>query len=124
MNALDAAVAAIPAREEELLALEQREELLRERFIDASKKVQEAELAESLQRAQQGLQVSRLEAAIPPPRPKRTRWKYAVLAAVAALGASVLTGLLLEFADPVILTPLQLETRTGMLPLGVIPWID
>jgi len=120
---LDAAVAAIPARQEELIALEQREELLRERFIDASRKVQDAELAESLQQAQQGFQVTRLDAAVPPPAPKRTRWKFAVLAAGAVLSAAIGTGLLLEFADPVIVTSQQLEAQTGMIPLGVIPRI-
>ena len=120
---LDAAVSAIPAREEELLALEQEEELLREHFIEASKKVQDAELAESLQLAEQGVQVTRLDAATAPPTPMRTRWKFAVLAAGAVLGASVLIGLLLELVDPVILTYRQLERQAGITPLGVIPKI-
>jgi len=120
---LDAAVSAIPAREEELLALEQEEELLREHFIEASRKVQEAELAESLQLAEQGVQVSRLDAATAPATPVRTRWKFAVLAVGAVLGASVFVGLLLEFVDPVILTSRQLETQAGITPLGVIPKI-
>jgi uncharacterized protein involved in exopolysaccharide biosynthesis len=120
---LDAAVTAIPAWREELLALEQEEELLRDHFNDATRKVQDAELAESLQQAQQGFQVARLDAATAPAKPMRTRWVFAVVAAVAVLGASGLAGLLLEYADPVIVTPRQLETQTGMLPLGVIPRI-
>jgi uncharacterized protein involved in exopolysaccharide biosynthesis len=124
IRALDAAVAEIPARQEKLMALEQRHELLRERFDDATRKVQEAELAESLQRAQQGFQVSQLDTAIVPPAPKRSRWKLAFVATFGVLGASVMTGLLLEFVDPVILTSRQLETRTGLIPLGVIPNID
>ena len=120
---LDAAISAIPAWREELLALEQDEELLRERFNDATRKVQDAELAESLQQAQQGFQISRLDAAMAPAKPMRTRLKFAVLAAGAVLGVSGLIGLLLEYADPVIVTPRQLETQTGMLPLGVIPKI-
>ena len=124
MRVLDAAVAAIPARQEELMALEQRHELLRERFNDATRKVQEAELAENLQRAQQGFQVSQLDAAVVPPEPKSSRWKLAFLAVCGVFGASVMTGLLLEFADPVIVTSRQLETQTGMIPLGVVPNID
>jgi len=120
---LDVAVNAIPAREEELLALEQEEELLREHFIEASKKVQDAELAESLQLAEQGVQVSRLDAAIAPATPMRTRWKFAVLAAGAVLAASVFIGLLLELVDPVILNYRQLERQAGIAPLGVIPKI-
>jgi uncharacterized protein involved in exopolysaccharide biosynthesis len=120
MRLLDTAVAATPARQEELLALTQREQLLRERFIDASRKLQEAELAESLQQAKQGFQVSRLDAAIAPTAPKRPRWRSAVLALGAVLGVSVLTGLLLEFVDPVIVTARQLEAQTGAIPLGTI----
>jgi len=120
---LDAAVSAIPAWREKLLALEQEEELMRDRFNDATRKVQDAELAESLQQAQQGFQVARLDAAMAPAKPMRTRWKFAIVAAVAVLGASGLAGLLLEYADPVIVTSRQLETQTGMLPLGVIPRI-
>lgn len=123
IRALDAAVTAIPARQQELLALEQSEELLRERFITASRKVQEAELAESLQRAQQGFQVSQLDVAFPPSNPIRNRWKFAVLAAAAAFGASIMTGLLLEIIDPVIVTTRQLEAQTGTIPLGIVPRI-
>jgi uncharacterized protein involved in exopolysaccharide biosynthesis len=120
---LDATVAAIPARQEELTALEQREALLRDRFVNAARKVQEAELAENLQHAKQGFQVSQLDVAIPPSEPMRTRWKRAVLAAGAVLGASVMTGLLLEFIDPVIVSSRQLEAKTGAIPLGVVPRI-
>jgi uncharacterized protein involved in exopolysaccharide biosynthesis len=120
---LDATVATIPARQEELTELEQREALLRDRFVNAARKVQEAELAENLQHAKQGFQVSQLDVAIPPPEPMRTRWKFTILAAGAVLGASVMTGLLLEFIDPVIVTPRQLEAKTGAIPLGVVPTI-
>ena len=47
----------------------------------------------------------------------------AFLAVAAVLGASVMTGLLLELVDPVVLTSRQLQTQTGMIPLGVIPRI-
>jgi uncharacterized protein involved in exopolysaccharide biosynthesis len=120
---LDATVATIPARQEELTELEQREALLRDRFVNAARKVQEAELAENLQHAKQGFQVSQLDVAIPPSEPMRTRWKKAVLAAGAVLGASVMTGLLLEFIDPVIVSSRQLEAKTGAIPLGVVPRI-
>jgi uncharacterized protein involved in exopolysaccharide biosynthesis len=123
IQVLDAAVATIPVRHEELEALEQQEALLLERFVAASRKVQEAELAESLQHAQQGFQVSQLEVAVPPSSPLRDRSKFAVLAVIAVLGASVMTGLALEFVDPVVLAARQLEARTGALSLGVVPRI-
>jgi uncharacterized protein involved in exopolysaccharide biosynthesis len=120
---LDAAVAVIPVRDEELAALVQQEEMLLERFVGASRKVEQAELAENLQHAQQGFQVSQLDAAIPPSGPVRARGKFAILAVAAVLGASVMTGLLLELVDPVVLTLRQLEAKTGTLPLGVVPRI-
>lgn len=123
IRVLDEAVTAIPAHQQDLLALEQREELLRERFITASRKVQEAELAESLQRAQQGFQVSQLDVAFPPSNAMRNRWKFAVVAVAAAFGASIMTGVLLEFIDPVIVTTRQLEAQTGTIPLGIVPRI-
>jgi uncharacterized protein involved in exopolysaccharide biosynthesis len=120
---LDAAVGQIPARQEKLAALQQQEQLLLERFVGAARKVQEAELAESLQRAQQGFRVSQLDAAVVPQRPMQSTTLLAFFAAVAVLGVSVLSGLLLEFIDPVIVSSRQLEAQTGMMPLGVVPRI-
>ena len=93
------------------------------RLLRKQHELKQAELAENLQHAQQGFQVSQLDVAIPPSRPVRARGKFAILAAAAVLGASVMTGLLLELIDPVVLTSGQLEARTGTLPLGVIPRI-
>jgi uncharacterized protein involved in exopolysaccharide biosynthesis len=120
---LDVAVAAIPAREETLSALQQQEQLLLERFVRAARKVQEAELAESLQHAQQGYRVSVLDPAGVPRRPVRSPLLIAALAAAGLLGASAVSGLLLEFLDPVIVGSRQLEADTGMAPLGVVPRI-
>jgi capsular polysaccharide biosynthesis protein len=47
----------------------------------------------------------------------------AALAAAGLLGASAVSGLLLEFLDPVIVGTRQLEADTGMAPLGVVPRI-
>ncbi len=120
---LEAAVAAIPSLHEEFAALQQREALLLEGFQEASRKVQEAELAESLQKAQQGFQVTQLDVAIPPEQSMRNRWKFAILAAAGAIGASMLIGVLLELIDPVIVAVRQLEAQTGTIPLGIIPRI-
>lgn len=120
---LDSAVAAIPAREETLSALQQQEQLLLERFVNAARKVREAELAESLQHAQQGYRVSVLDPAGVPSQPVRSPLLIAALAAAGLLGASVVSGLLLEFVDPVIVGARQLEADTGMAPLGVVPRI-
>ena len=64
MALLDAQVARIPARQEELAALEQEEEILSENYSDALRKLQDSELAQSLELAQQGIRVSLLDSAL------------------------------------------------------------
>ena len=123
IHELDTAVAAIPAREEKLAALQQQEQILLERYVGAVRKVQEAELAESLQRSQQGFQVSLVDAAVVPSRPLRSPLLMTALAAAAVFGVSVLSGFLLELIDPVIVASRQLEVETGMPLLGVVPRI-
>jgi uncharacterized protein involved in exopolysaccharide biosynthesis len=121
MAVLDAQVARIPARQEKLSALEQEETILGESYADALRKVTEAELAESLEQAQQGIQVSRLEAATPPGGPKLPRWQLAAGAILAVLGASTAMGVLLELVDPVLLAVDEVESLTGMMTLGEVP---
>ncbi len=118
---LDARVTKTPAREEELAGLEQREQVLRENYGEALRKLKEAELSESLEQAQQGFQVSRLELATPPTQPLLPRWKLALGALIAVVLASAATGALLEWIDRVILVGEDLESLTGMTNLGELP---
>jgi uncharacterized protein involved in exopolysaccharide biosynthesis len=120
---LDARVAIIPDRQEEIDALLRRESVLRESFASASRKVEESELAENLERSQQGIKVSRLEAAWPPSQPKRPLPVLAGVAAGAVLGLALGVALLLELLDPVLLSPQQVEAETGLVNLGTVPKI-
>ena len=120
---LDTRVARIPAREEELAGLEQREQVIRENYVEALRKLKEAELSESLEHAQQGFQVSRLESANPPTQPKLPRWKLALGALATAVFASAAAGVLLEWIDRVILGAEDLQSLTGMMNLGEVPRI-
>jgi uncharacterized protein involved in exopolysaccharide biosynthesis len=121
MKDLDDRVERTPAREEELAALEQREQVLRDGYTESLRKLEEAELAQSLEQAQQGMQLARLETATPPGEPKLPRWKLAAGAALAVLAATLGVGILLEWIDPVVLSGEELESLTGVLNLGEIP---
>jgi uncharacterized protein involved in exopolysaccharide biosynthesis len=123
IRALEAAVARIPDVDEEFKALQQQEDLLEERLAEASRKVRDSELDMKLVAEGQGFRITELDRALPPTEPMRSRLKFAALAVMAALGASVMTGLLFEVIDPVIVSARQLETRTGALPLGIVPRI-
>jgi uncharacterized protein involved in exopolysaccharide biosynthesis len=121
MAELEHSVGRTPAREEELGGLEARERVLAENYADALRKLKEAELAESLELAQQGIQVSRLEPASPPSDPKLPLWQLVLGAVAGVLGLTAACGLLLELRDPVVLAGGELETLTGMTLLGEIP---
>jgi len=120
---LDAHVARIPAVGQELDALVQRETVLRENSLDFMRKVKEAELAESLESAQQGGRVSILDPASPPPEPKRPHWQVALGGLAASLGLALALGLFLEWRDPLIITSETLEALAGVPVLGSLPHI-
>lgn len=121
MHGLDTQVTKIPARQEALDAMLRREEVLREAFTEASRKLQEAELAENLELAQQGIRLSRLEEAVPPDSPKYPKPLLLLGALLGSLAFGALLGVLLELVDPVVLTRSDLETATGMPVLGIVP---
>ena len=108
---------------EELTALVQAEEVLRENYLDTFRKVEEAELAESLESAQQGGQVSVLDRAQPPSKPERSRPKLAALGLVATLALSAGVAVLLELIDPVVVSARQLEAIVDLPLLGSLPRI-
>jgi uncharacterized protein involved in exopolysaccharide biosynthesis len=113
----------IPIAAEELAALEQKEQVLRENYLSSLRKVEEAELAETLEAAQHGAQIEVLERARPPSAPKRSRWLLLAAGIAASLGLAMGVGVLLEFLDPVILTAQQLEALTERPVLGSLPRI-
>lgn len=121
MIELDAKVAGIPALGEEFSALQQRATVLEQTYTDYLRKVKEAELAESLERAQQGARVSVLDRASPPAAPERSREKLAALALVASLGLAGLVGVALEWRDPVLASVRAVEEAGKVEVLGSIP---
>jgi succinoglycan biosynthesis transport protein ExoP len=121
MVELEAQVANTPSREEELNSLAQREEVLRQTYTEALRKVKEAELAESLELAQQGIQISKLEPAMPPGDPKIPLWQLILGAVGGVIGLVAAAGVLLELTDPVVLSRGEIESLTGLALLGNIP---
>ena len=118
---LDAHVSRTPARREAIAALEEREGVLRENYLGFLRKVQEAELAQSLEAAQQGARFSIAELAEPSTIPIRSRLNYLMLGVLASLALSAAIGLLLEALDPVLVTKDQIEAAGDLPVLGSAP---
>ena len=115
---------ATPAITDELTALEQKEGVLRDDYLNSLRKVEEAELAESLESAHQGGQVSVLDEASPPASPVRPRWMIALIGVGASVALAVGIALLLELVDPVVATARHLENLSEGPILGTLPHIS
>jgi uncharacterized protein involved in exopolysaccharide biosynthesis len=120
---LEERVAQIPERQEALGALEQKESVLQGTYTDFLRKVQEAELAQSLEQAQQGARISFLERAERPTQPVRRRFKVVAAGGVAAFVVAFAVGLFLELLDPVLLVPSDAQFVEDIPILGSVPWI-
>lgn len=106
---IDTRVDRIPRRAEEYTALEQRAAVLRETYLDFMRKVKEAELAETMESAQQGPQVSLLDRAQPPSGPTRSPLLFLIPGVVGAFVLAAAVGLGLELIDPVVLSASHFE---------------
>lgn len=116
LRELDARVDRIPRRTEEFAALDQQAAVLRETYLDFMRKVKEAELAETMESAQQGPQVSMLDHAAPPSGPTRSPMLYLIPGVIGAFALAVAIGVGLELLDPVVLSPAHFEA-VGAPPL-------
>jgi uncharacterized protein involved in exopolysaccharide biosynthesis len=120
---LEARVARIPERQEQLEALEEKETVLQDTYTEFLRKVQEAELAETLEQAQQGARISVIERAEPPLRPTQSRKKSLSVAVLASILAACGVGILFELVDPVLLTSSDARSLENVPILGSVPWI-
>lgn len=117
---LEKRVARTPEREEELTALTQKVNVLQETYIANLRKLQAAELAQSVESAHQGARVEVLDRALPPSEPERTRIKFLAAGIVASLLGAAAIALLLELTDPVIVSIKQIEDELGIPVLGSV----
>ena len=118
---LDTHVTRTPARQEELSALEERETVLRENYLSFLRKVQEAELAQSLETAQQGARFSIGDRAMPSSKPTQARVQFFVIGVLLSLAFSGAIGLLREALDPVLVSKEQIESIGTLRVLGSAP---
>lgn len=123
-ESLDRRVSNVPERQEELAALEQRVEILRERHREFLRKVNQAELAQAVESAQQGERATVLDAAIPPNSPDSSPIKMLFVIVVGTFGTAVALAILLEIVDSVVVTASEIEGHYRLPVLGSIPSLD
>ena len=116
-------VANIPAREQELTTMEEKSRVLRNKYEEYLHKVEQAQVAEDLYRAQQGVEVAILEPALPPPQKRNRRPLLAAGAAALCFGMALAAALAKEWFDPHLATAEGVEAELGIPVLGSIPSI-
>jgi uncharacterized protein involved in exopolysaccharide biosynthesis len=117
---IDARLDRIPEHANELSAIQERAAVLRGTYLDFMQKVQDAELAEELESAQQGPRVTMLDRAQVPVGPRRPMIMYLVPCVVLSFGLAAGIGVLLELLDPVVLSGSHLEKIGAPALLGSI----
>jgi len=117
-------VARSPTRQLELAELEQRAEVLRERYREFLRKVNEAELAEKVESAQQGERATILDPAVPPSTPIYPPLLLLAGGIVASLGFAAVVGVGFEWLDPVLVSAEQIEREFAAPVLGSVPRIS
>lgn len=123
LTELDARVARTPRRQEEQEALDRRLTVSRDNYTELLRKVDQAELSESVESAQHGVRVSVLDRAVPPASQDGSRGKLVLIGFAAAVGLALLTALLLEHFDAVLLDTEQIESLYSLPVLGNVPHI-
>jgi len=121
LDELDARVANTPARQEELDALVQRAEILRENHQEFLRKVSQAELSEAVEFAQQGERATVLDPAQPPNQPDRSPLLLIFAGIVGSFGLAVGLAILLELIDGVLVSPAELEREAQVPVFASIP---
>jgi uncharacterized protein involved in exopolysaccharide biosynthesis len=117
---IDVRIANTPKRQEELNALAGKVVILRDNYAEFLSKVQDAELAENLETAQQGDRVVIMDRASPPAHPQRRRAKFLMMGIAASIGLALAIGIALELLDPVIVSSAQIDTTFGVPVLGSV----
>ncbi len=105
---------------EEYAALLRLEQVLQENYVEYLRKVKSAELALSLESAQQGAQLTRIDPAIVPTKPVIPRWQIAAGGFVLALGLGALVAFSRELLDPVVIDERHMEEVLSVPFLGSI----
>ncbi|MEM9176212.1 MAG: Wzz/FepE/Etk N-terminal domain-containing protein [Myxococcota bacterium] len=115
---LEAQVLLVPQHAEELAALEQRAQILRENHIEFLRKVNQAELSEAVESAQQGERASILDPAVPPWEATSSPLKVVALLLIGTFGLAGGLAILLELIDAVIVSESEIERHYRLPVLG------
>lgn len=121
---LDRRVGLVPERQEELAAMEQRAEILRDSYREFRRKVNQAQLAEAVESAQQGERATILDAAVPPTEPDSSALKMAVVMIFGTFALACVAAVGLELIDSVIVGANEIEQRYRLPVLGSIDRIQ
>lgn len=124
LTALDARVARTPKRQEQQDAIDQRLAVLRESYTELLRKVDQAELSESVESAQHGVRVSILDHAVPPDAREGSRAIILLVGLLGALGTAVVIAVVAEQVDAVISTTEQIEASYSLPVVGSVPHIS
>ncbi|MEZ4290358.1 MAG: hypothetical protein R3E53_07395 [Myxococcota bacterium] len=119
-DGLDRRVGLVPQVQEELAAMEGRAEVLRESHREFMRKVQQAELAEAVESAQQGERATVLDPAVPPSRAESSPFKMLAVMIVGSFGAAISFAILLELIDPVVVGIGDIEQKYRLPVLGSV----
>ena len=117
---LEMLLAQTPRIVEEYAALVRLEQILQENYVEYLRKLKSAELALSLESAQQGAQLRRIDAAVVPTAPIVSRRQIGTAGFVVALGLSILVAIARELLNPVIIDERHLEDILSVPLLGSI----
>ena len=117
---LEMLLAQTPQIAEEYQALLRLEQILLEDDVEYLRKVKNAELALSLESAQQGARLTSVDRAVVPTTPLIPQWLIAAGGGVLALGFSILVGVTREFLNPVMIDEQHLEDVLSIPLLGSI----
>lgn len=109
MEELDVRAGEIPAVAEAFDALTQNSRVLEEKYLEFLRKVQDAKLAEELERSQQGPRVSMLDHASPPTEPIRSGTRYLQIGIAGSIVMCLLAALFAELIDPTVLSSEHFE---------------
>ena len=120
IRAIDARIDLIPERTNDLTALDERAAVMRATYLDFMHKVQDAELAEQLESAQQGPRVTLLDRAQVPGGPLRPPIMYVIPGILGSFALMLALGVGLEVLDPVVLNANHLEAIGAPPLLGAI----
>jgi uncharacterized protein involved in exopolysaccharide biosynthesis len=124
ITATDELVKLTPKTGEKLEAIEERAQVLQQKYLEFLRKVGEAEMAQTLEAAQFGARVSIVDRARKPSFAEQSRRKVALLGLVATFAMACGLGLLFELLDPVMVNRNQVESMSGLPVMGSVAHID